>query len=81
MFWIQLHYSQEDFKELMEDLNRRMARRSRFLHYRIDDIKLDNVIAMHCDDGVALGIAESRESSSTIRNRKIDMIHDDLGAC
>jgi len=47
LFWVQLHNSQEDFKELMEDLNRRMARRSRFLHYRIDDIRLDNVVAIH----------------------------------
>jgi len=43
MFWIQLHNSQEDFKE---DLNRQMARQSRFLHYRIDDIRLD-IVAIH----------------------------------
>jgi len=47
MFWVQFHNSQEDFKELMEDLNRRMARRSRFLHYRLDNIRLDNIVAIH----------------------------------
>jgi len=33
---------------------------------------------MNCDDGVVLGIAESRESPSTIVNHKIDTIREDL---
>jgi len=32
----------------------------------------------YCDDGVSSGIAESRESPSTIINRAIKAIHDDL---
>jgi len=31
---------------------------------------------MYCDDGVALGIAESREGPSKIMNRKIDTIRE-----
>jgi len=48
---------------------------------REHDITREGVTTMwcsYCDDGVALGIAESREGLSSILNRKIDTIRKDL---
>jgi len=41
-------------------------------------LKEENFYNILCDDGLALGIAESQERPSKIVNRKIDMIRDDL---
>ena len=45
-FWVQLDNSKEDFKDLMEDLARRMTRRSRFPHYRVYDVRLDDLVVV-----------------------------------
>jgi len=36
------------------------------------------LVYINCNDGVALGIAESRKSPSTIGNHKIGTIHGNL---
>ena len=45
LFWVQLDNSKEDFKDLMEDLARRITR-SRFLHYRVYDVRLDDMVVV-----------------------------------
>jgi len=42
MFWVQLHNSQEDFKELMEDLAEWRDEADSYIDLiRLDDIRLD----------------------------------------
>jgi len=47
LIWVHLQNSAEDFEELLEELQRRMTRRSRLLHHRPDDIKPDEIVAVH----------------------------------
>lgn len=46
LFWVQLQNSQEDFKEMLDDLKRRMMRRSKNLHLRHDILHLDEIVAV-----------------------------------
>jgi hypothetical protein len=47
LIWVHLRNSAEDFEELLDDLQRRMSRRSRLLHHRPDDIRPDEIVAVH----------------------------------
>lgn len=46
MFWVQLQNNQEDFKEMLENLKRRMLRRGHNLRHRHDALRLDEVVAV-----------------------------------
>lgn len=46
LFWVQLQNNQEDFKEMLENLRRRMMRRSQNLRLRHDTLNLDEIVAV-----------------------------------
>jgi len=45
-FWVQLKNSHEDFKEMLDDLGRRMTRRGRQLRHRPDHVKEGELVAV-----------------------------------
>jgi len=54
--WVQLENSREDFKELLEDLTRRMTRRGRLLRHRPDHVLPDELVAVREGKGWQRGI-------------------------
>ena len=47
LIWVQLQNSAEDFDEMLDELQRRMTRRSRVLHQRPEDLQPDEIVAVH----------------------------------
>ncbi|KYN40079.1 hypothetical protein ALC56_05486 [Trachymyrmex septentrionalis] len=68
LFWVQLDNSKEDFKDLMEDLVRRMTRRSRFLHHRVYDVYLDDMVVIQEHRGIILQIRGDGTVSIDLRD-------------
>lgn len=47
LFWVQLLSYTEDFDDMLDDLQIRMTRRGRLVHHRPNDIKPDEIVAVH----------------------------------
>jgi len=65
-FWVHLENSREDFEELLEDLTRRMTRRSRLLRHRPDHVLPDELVAVREGKGWQRGIVLKLERGDQV---------------
>lgn len=66
LFWVQLHNNQEDFKEMLENLKRRMMRRSQNLRLRHDTLSLDEIVAVQEGRNWQRGIVTQIRGDATV---------------
>lgn len=66
-FWVQLKNSQEDFKDLLDDLNRRMTRRGSRLHHQSDHVLPGEIVAIREGRGWQRGIVLELEANRMAR--------------
>jgi len=64
-FWVQLKNSHEDFKEMLDDLARRLGRRGRQLRQRPDHVREGELVAVKEDRGWQRGLVTRHNRDGT----------------